>query len=85
MARSLSSADWESWLRCVTWLRTRRLGVNGASSYQRLREHLNYLKLDTAAENLSPELDWATKEKLSATQVLELEVEATQARRQRGP
>jgi len=62
--------------------------VNEASSYQRLREHLSYLKLDTAAENLSPELDRATTEKLSTTQVLErlleLEVEATQARRQRG-
>ena len=62
--------------------------MNKASSYQRLREHLTYLKLDTAAENLSPELDRATKEKLSATEVLErlleLEVEATQARRQRG-
>ncbi len=62
--------------------------MNEASSYQRLREHLSYLKLDTAAENLSPELDRATKEKLSTTQVLErlleLEVEATRARRQRG-
>ncbi|MGC1908234.1 MAG: hypothetical protein WA809_01350 [Candidatus Dormiibacterota bacterium] len=59
-----------------------------ASSYQRLREQLAYLKLDTAAEQLSQELDLATKEKLSATQVLErlleLEVEATQARRLRG-
>jgi len=59
-----------------------------ASSYQRLREHLTYLKLDTAAEQLSQELDLATREKLSATQVLErlleLEVEATQARRLRG-
>lgn len=59
-----------------------------ASSYQRLREHLAYLKLDTAAEQLSQELDLATKDKLSATQVLErlleLEVEATQARRLRG-
>jgi DNA replication protein DnaC len=59
-----------------------------ASSYQRLREHLAYLKLDTAAEQLSQELDQAAKEKLSATQVLErlleAEVEATQARRLRG-
>ena len=62
--------------------------MNEASGDPRLREHLTYLKLDTAAESLSPELDRATKEKLSATQVLErlleLEVEATQARRQRG-
>ena len=49
-----------------------------------MREHLAYLKLDTAAEQLSQELDLATKEKLSVTQVLELEVEATQARRLRG-
>ncbi len=59
-----------------------------ASSYQRLREHLSYLKLDTAAEQLSQELDRAQKQKLSPTQVLErlleLEVEATQARRLRG-
>jgi DNA replication protein DnaC len=59
-----------------------------ATSYQRLREHLAYLKLATAAEHLSQELDRALKEKLSATQVLErlleLEVEETRARRQRG-
>ena len=42
-----------------------------ATSYQRLREHLGYLGLTTAAENLSPELDRALKDKLSATQVLE--------------
>jgi DNA replication protein DnaC len=59
-----------------------------ASSYQRLREYLAYLKLTTAAEHLSVELDRALKEKLSATQVLErlleVEVEETRARRQRG-
>lgn len=58
-----------------------------ASSYQRLREHLAYLRLQTAAENLSLELDRAVQEQLSATQVLErlleLEVEATQERRRR--
>jgi len=37
-----------------------------ASSYQRLREHLAYLKLSTAAEKLSAELDRALQEKLSA-------------------
>ena len=42
-----------------------------ATSYQRLREHLSYLGLGTAAENLSPELDRALKDKLSVTQVLE--------------
>jgi len=59
-----------------------------ASSYQRLREHLAYLKLSTAAEHLSAELDRALEEKRSATQVLEtlleVEVEETKSRRQRG-
>lgn len=58
------------------------------SSYQRLREHLAYLRLTTAAEHLSAELDRALREKLSPTQVLErlleLEVEETRVRRQRG-
>jgi DNA replication protein DnaC len=58
-----------------------------SSSYQRLREHLAYLGLHAAAEHLSPELDRALHEHLSPTQVLErlleLEVEATKARRQR--
>jgi len=40
-----------------------------ATSYQRLREHLSYLGLSTAAENLSGELDRGLKDKLSATQV----------------
>ena len=64
------------------------LGLNETSSYERRRKHLTYRKLDIAAESLSPELDRATKENLSATQLLEplleLGVEATQARRQRG-
>ena len=59
-----------------------------ATSYQRLREHLGYLQMTTAAEQLSAELDRALKQKLSPTQVLEnlleLDVEATRARRQRG-
>ncbi|MHB1523377.1 MAG: ATP-binding protein [Candidatus Dormibacteria bacterium] len=46
------------------------------------------LRLDSTAENLSRELDGATKEKISTTQVLEglfeLGVGATQIRRQRG-
>src|SRR5207237_10323866 len=58
------------------------------TSYQRLREHLAYLRLTTAAEHLSIELDRALKEQLSSTQVLErlleLEVAETRARRQRG-
>ena len=62
--------------------------VAEASSYQRLREHLAYLGMTSAAEHLSGELDRALKDKLSATQVLEtllnIEVEATRARRLRG-
>lgn len=58
-----------------------------AASYQRLREHLAYLKLTTAAEQLAPELDRAVKEKLSPTHVLETllgaEVAETRARRER--
>src|SRR3989442_9547415 len=59
-----------------------------ATSYQRLREHLSYLGLSTAAEHLSGELDRGLKDKRSATQVLETlleaEVVATKARRARG-
>ncbi len=59
-----------------------------ATSYQRLREHLAYLKLTTAAEHLSEELERAQKEQLSVTQTLEhllqSEVAETQARRRRG-
>jgi DNA replication protein DnaC len=58
-----------------------------ASGYQRLREHLAYLQMTAAAEHLSSELDEAAKGKRSATQVLEtlleIEVTATRARRQR--
>ncbi len=59
-----------------------------ATVYQRLREHLSYLELTAAAENLGAELDRAQTEKASATQVLErlldIEVQATRARRLRG-
>src|SRR5918911_4507961 len=61
--------------------------MSQASSYQRLREHLAYLGLQAAADHLSPELDRALHEQLSPTQVLEhlleIEVAATRARRQR--
>jgi flagellar biosynthesis GTPase FlhF len=61
--------------------------VSEASSYQRLREHLAYLELPTAAEQLAPELDRALHEHSSPTEVLErlleAEVEATRARRAR--
>jgi len=62
------------------------------TAYQRLREHLAYLGLSTAAEELAPALDRANKQKLSAIEVLEdllaREAEATRARRlhgRRGP
>jgi DNA replication protein DnaC len=62
--------------------------VNDASSYQRLREHLAYLGMSSAAEMLAPELDRALAQKSSPSQVLErlleIEVEATKARKQRG-
>jgi DNA replication protein DnaC len=59
-----------------------------ATVYQRLREHLSYLELTAAAENLGAELDRAQTEKASATQVLErlldIQVQDTRARRLRG-
>jgi DNA replication protein DnaC len=59
-----------------------------ASTYQRLREHLAYLGMTAAAEQLAPQLEQAQAEHGSPTQVLErllaVEVEATRARRQRG-
>jgi DNA replication protein DnaC len=61
--------------------------MTDASSYQRLREHLAYLGLSTAAEHLAPELDRALTDQASPSQVLErllaMEVEATKARRER--
>ena len=61
--------------------------VPDATSYQRLREHLAYLELTAAAEHLAAELDRGLAEHASPTQVLErlleIEVAATRARRQR--
>lgn len=58
------------------------------TAYQRLREHLAYLGLTTASEELAPTLDRASAEKLSAVEVLEdllaKEAEATRARRLSG-
>lgn len=58
------------------------------SSYQRLREHLAYLGMTAAAEQLAVELDRGMTEKSSATQILERllehEVTETKARRTRG-
>lgn len=56
-----------------------------AASYQRLRAHLAFLRLPTAAEALPTVLDAARDEQLSTLAALErllaLEVEATEARR----
>jgi DNA replication protein DnaC len=58
------------------------------SRYQQLRQHLHYLRLETAAEALPAELERAREEKLSHTAFLErllgIEVEATEARRLAG-
>jgi DNA replication protein DnaC len=59
-----------------------------AAAYQRLRAHLDYLKLPTAAEHLPAVLDAARTEQLSVTaaleRLLELEVAATEDRRRTG-
>jgi hypothetical protein len=59
--------------------------ISEARRYQQLRAHLHYLKLDTAAEQLSGVLDQARAQQLSLLaaleRLLELEVEATEARR----
>ena len=59
-----------------------------AASYQRLRAHLAYLKLPTAAEVLPEVLDAARTEQLSPTalleRLLEAEVSATEQRRLTG-
>jgi DNA replication protein DnaC len=58
------------------------------SRYQTLRSHLHYLRLEAAAEALPSELEHARKEKLSHTafleRLLQIEVEATEARRLAG-
>ncbi len=59
-----------------------------ASRYQKLRSHLHYLRLEAAAEVLPGELEHARTQKLSHTafleRLLEIEVEATEARRLAG-
>ena len=56
--------------------------------YQQLRSHLAYLKLTAAAEALPGELDKAMKAKSTHTEflehLLEIEVDATEARRHAG-
>ena len=63
-------------------------GVSEDSVYQRLRGHLAYLRLAAAAEALPGELDHARTNKLGHSafleRLLEVEVLATEARRQAG-
>jgi DNA replication protein DnaC len=58
------------------------------SRYQKLRSHLHYLRLEAAAEALPGELERARKQELSHTafleRLLEIEVDATEARRLAG-
>lgn len=60
--------------------------MSEARRYQQLRAHLSYLKLADAAEALPRVLDTARADRLSLTaaleRLLEIEVEATEARRQ---
>jgi DNA replication protein DnaC len=62
--------------------------VSRDSVYQQLRSHLAYLNLGAAAEALPAALDQATKAKQSHTtflsQLLKIEVDATEARRHAG-
>lgn len=64
------------------------MSTQQAALYQRLRAHLAYLRLPTAAEQLPQVLDDARAHKLSPTATLErlldLEVRATEARRLAG-
>jgi DNA replication protein DnaC len=68
----------------VTTARSARV----ASAYQRLREHLAYLGLTTAAEQLAPVLERASAERRSPVEVLEellaAEAEATRRRKLAG-
>ncbi|MBE7249426.1 MAG: AAA family ATPase, partial [Actinomycetospora chiangmaiensis] len=62
--------------------------ISDARRYQNLRAHLGYLKLNDAAEHLNQVLDAARNDGLSLTaaleRLLEIEVEATEARRLAG-
>ncbi|MFC8310939.1 ATP-binding protein [Streptomyces olivaceus] len=59
--------------------------MSEARRFQRLRGHLSYLKLNDAAEALNRVLDQARTERMSLTaaleRLLEIEVEATEARK----
>ncbi|MEU2393449.1 hypothetical protein [Streptomyces sp. NPDC007369] len=59
--------------------------MSEARRFQQLRGHLSYLKLNDAAEALNRVLDQARTERMSLPaaleRLLEIEVEATEARR----
>src|SRR5699024_4443147 len=72
-----------------TWKETvMTTATSETGRYQRLKDHLTYLKLDAAAENLPAVLDHGKTEKHTTTTILEqlmrIEVEATEARRLAG-
>jgi DNA replication protein DnaC len=64
---------------------TSPMQVSEARRFQQLRGHLSYLKLNDAAEALNRVLDQARTERMSLTaaleRLLEIEVEATEARK----
>ncbi|MEU0009380.1 IS21-like element helper ATPase IstB [Streptomyces sp. NPDC006314] len=64
---------------------TSPMQMSEARRFQQLRGHLSYLKLNDAAEALNRVLDQARTERISLTaaleRLLEIEVEATEARR----
>ncbi|MFJ8589600.1 hypothetical protein ACIRD2_33925 [Streptomyces sp. NPDC093595] len=63
--------------------------MSEARRFQQLRGHLSYLKLNDAAETLNRVLDQARAKRMSLTaaleRLLEIEVEATEARRLAAP
>jgi DNA replication protein DnaC len=72
----------------TTTTSTGQATMSEARRYQQLRAHLSYLKLNDAAEALPRVLDTVRTDRLSVTaaleRLLEIEVEATEARRQAG-
>ena len=64
---------------------TSPMQMSEARRFQQLRGHLSYLELNNAAEALNRFLDQARTERMSLTaaleRLLEIEVEATEARR----
>ena len=55
--------------------------MNKHSSYQRLRSHLAYLKLQTAAERLAPALEAAERDQPAYAELVPSEGQSNMARR----